>query len=226
MSSIPRSLPSTIFPCPDKSIIPINAINNRPDLCDGTYDQFCTNAPQYTNITDILQAAGQDDLLSYMNTYWLPDAGTTESFWEHEWNKHGTCINTLAPSCYGDAYTPGVEVVDFFTRTVELFKTLDTYTALANAGITPSAEVTYTNQQIQDALTQVTGSAVVLGCTKGALNQAWYSYNVRGSLQTGTFVPTDPAGSGGRGTCPTSGIWYLPKGEDSSAAEEGVDAPE
>jgi len=203
---------------------PTKNLNNRPDLCDGTYDQFCNNAPQYTNITDILQAAGQDDLLSYMNTYWLPDAGTSESFWEHEWNKHGTCINTLAPSCYGDAYTPGTEVVDFFTRTVELFKTLDSYTALANAGITPSTDVTYTNQQIQDALSQVTGSAVVLGCSKGALNQAWYSYNVRGSLQTGTFVPTDPAGSGGRGTCPESGIRYLPKG--GSDGVEDVDAPE
>jgi ribonuclease T2 len=124
-----------------------------------------------------------------------------------------TCINTLAPSCYGDTYTPGVEVVDFFTRTVELFKTLDPYTALANAGITPSTEVKYTNQQIQDALTQVTGSAVVLGCSKGALNQAWYSFNVRGSVQTGTFVPTEPAGSGGEGTCPQTGIRYLPKGE-------------
>jgi ribonuclease T2 len=223
--SIPHLL--ILLPC-SNNLFPTNTIFvlNRPDLCDGTYDQFCTNAPQYTNITNILQAAGQDDLLSYMNTYWLPDTGTSENFWEHEWNKHGTCINTLAPSCYGDAYTPGMEVVDFFTRTVELFKTLDTYTALANAGITPSTEVTYTNQQIQDALTQVTGSAVVLGCTEGALNQAWYSYNVRGSLQTGTFVPTDPAGSGGKGTCPHTGISYLPKGGDAGPAKEGVDATE
>lgn len=161
-----------------------------------------------------------------MNTYWLPNSGTTESFWEHEWNKHGTCINTLAPSCYGETYTPGMEAVDFFTRTVGLFKTLDTYTALANAGITPSAEVTYTNQQIQNALSQVTGSAVVLGCTKGVLNQAWYTYNVRGSLQTGVFVATDPAGSGARGTCPGSGIRYLPKRVGYAAGEEGVDAPE
>jgi Ribonuclease T2 family len=57
-----------------------------------------------------------------MNTYWLPDRGSAETFWEHEWNKHGTCINTLAPSCYGDSYSPGDEVVDFFSRTVELFK--------------------------------------------------------------------------------------------------------
>jgi len=181
-----------------------------PDLCDGSYDEFCTEAPQYTNITQILKAADQSALLDYMNTYWVPNSGTSEHFWEHEWNKHGTCINTLAPSCYGDSYTAGTEVVDFFTRTVALFKTLDSYTALANAGITPSTSKTYTQAEIQAALTAVTGSSVVLGCSSGKLNQAWYSYNVKGSLQTGTFVPTDPAGTG-KSSCPSKGIKYLPK---------------
>ena len=57
-----------------------------------------------------------------MNTYWLPDRGTLEHFWEHEWNKHGTCVNTLAPSCYGEGYQAGDEVIDFFNRAVEVFK--------------------------------------------------------------------------------------------------------
>lgn len=90
---------------------------------------------------------------------------------------------------------------------------LDTYSALSSAGILPSETTTYSLQQIQDALTAVTGSSVVLGCEKGKLNQAWYSYNVRGSLQTGDFVPTEPAGKGGRGTCPKTGISYLPKAD-------------
>lgn len=146
-----------------------------------------------------------------MNTYWLPNSGTSESFWEHEWNKHGTCINTLAPSCYGTSYTAGIEVVDFFARTVGLFQTLDSYKALAAAGITPSSSKTYTSAEIQAALTKVTGYEVVLGCSSGKLNQAWYSYNVKGSVQTGEFVATAPAGKSGRGTCPSTGIKYLPK---------------
>lgn len=101
--------------------------------------------------------------------------------------------------------------MDFFTRTVELFKTLDTYQALADADILPSTSKTYTYAEIEAALTAVTGSVVVLGCSGGKLNQAWYSYNVQGSLQTGNFVPTSPAGKGGRGNCPTRGIRYLPK---------------
>ena len=62
-----------------------------------------------------------------MNTYWTSNTGTAESFWEHEFGKHATCISTLDPSCYTD-YVPQQEVVDFFQTTVNLFKTLDSYT--------------------------------------------------------------------------------------------------
>lgn len=68
--------------------------------------------------------ADNQHLLDFMNTYWLPNRGSAEHFWQHEWSKHGTCINTLSPSCYGDGYTAGQEVVDFFTRTIDLFKVI------------------------------------------------------------------------------------------------------
>jgi ribonuclease T2 len=146
-----------------------------------------------------------------MLKYWLPNYGAPERFWQHEWNKHGTCVNTLAPSCYGDSYKVGDEVVDFFTRAVEVFQGLDTYKALESFGIVPSYTATYTSEEIQTALTNVTGSEVVLGCWGGKLNQAWYSFNVQGSIQTGKFMPTAPVGKSGRGSCPERGIKYLPK---------------
>ena len=97
-----------------------------PDRCDGTYEANCDAARAYTNITQILQAAGQTALLDYMNTYWKDYQGNDESFWEHEWGKHGTCISTLEPKCY-TSYTPQQEVVAYFQKTVDLFKTLDSY---------------------------------------------------------------------------------------------------
>jgi hypothetical protein len=69
-----------------------------------------------------------------METYWPDYHGGDESFWDHEFGKHATCINTLDPSCYY-FYTPQQEVVDFFSRTVELFRGLNTYRFLAAAGI-------------------------------------------------------------------------------------------
>ncbi len=96
----------------------------RPDLCDGTYPTYCTSTPQTHSITTILSSRAPE-LLAYMEKYWLPNSGTLEHFWQHEFNKHATCINTLALSCYGEAYALGDEVVDFFAKATDVFKVCD-----------------------------------------------------------------------------------------------------
>jgi ribonuclease T2 len=98
----------------------------RPDNCDGTYQSNCDATRAYTNITQILTAQGKTALLADMNTYWKDYQGNDESFWEHEWAKHGTCISTFDTDCY-TGYTAQEEVGDFFQKTVDLFKGLDTY---------------------------------------------------------------------------------------------------
>ena len=52
-----------------------------PDHCDGTYDQYCDENRQYTNITEILESYGQTNLLAYMKQYWTDYHGEEESFW-------------------------------------------------------------------------------------------------------------------------------------------------
>ncbi|OCK82429.1 ribonuclease T2 [Lepidopterella palustris CBS 459.81] len=180
-----------------------------PDHCDGTFDANCDANRAYTNITAILQSFGKTDLLNYMNIYWKDYQGNDETFWEHEWGKHGTCVSTLSPSCYTN-YQPTEEAVDFFQKTVDLFQTLPSYDWLAAAGIVPSTTATYTSAAILAALGANRGGfQVTLGCTSGALDEIWYHYDVRGSVQTGDFVATDPDGS--KSTCPSTGIQYLPK---------------
>lgn len=99
---------------------------SRPDHCDGTYDASCDPSRAYTNIAGILTSFGKTSLLNYMQTYWKDYQGNDETFWEHEWAKHGTCISTLDPTCY-TGYTYQEEAVDFFQKTVDLFQTLDSY---------------------------------------------------------------------------------------------------
>ncbi|CAE6511625.1 unnamed protein product, partial [Rhizoctonia solani] len=83
-----------------------------PDHCDGSYDANCAPERELFNITTVLEQSGQQKLLKYMNKvrsllkfpistsiyllfqYWLNNNGTNEEFWEHEYNKHGTCIST------------------------------------------------------------------------------------------------------------------------------------
>ena len=194
-----------------------------PDHCDGTYDANCDSARAYTNITQILTAAGATDLLSYMNTYWKDYQGNDESFWEHEWGKHGTCISTLEPSCYTN-YTPQQEVVAYFQKAVDLFKTLPSFTWLANAGITPSTTATYTSAQVLAALKAPRGVDVSIQCTSAKeLDEIWYFYNVRGSVQDGTFVPVNPGSSSPSSRSPGSTNERLQMDPNHHALLQGSD---
>ncbi|KAI0157340.1 ribonuclease Trv [Xylariaceae sp. FL1272] len=182
-----------------------------PDLCDGSYDQYCGMAPRFDNISDILKHYDQGELIDFMNRYWVANYGTNEHLWAHEYNKHATCINTLAPSCYDEAYKPGVEVVDYFVRAFGLFRMLDTYRALEQAGIEPDSSKTYALADIQSTLEKFSGGRVILKCGRGgALHEAWYVYFVKGSLQSGEFVPARDSFKGDHGNCPQE-VRYLPK---------------
>ncbi|KAL4810550.1 ribonuclease T2-like protein [Aspergillus unguis] len=179
-----------------------------PDHCNGGFDQFCDSHRKYSNISLILVDAGRRDLLDEMSTYWKDYKGDDPNLWEHEWNKHGTCVSTLETHCYSEYY-PQQEVVDYFDRTVDLFHDLPTYKTLAEAGIVPSYTQTYTRQEIEDALSKAHGAAVTVRCRSHRLQEAWYFFNVEGPLQTGKFVPSDPDGQ--TSNCPSSGIFYQPK---------------
>ncbi|KAJ8123965.1 hypothetical protein ONZ43_g204 [Nemania bipapillata] len=174
-----------------------------PDNCDGTYSENCDSSRAYTDITTILQNNGKSSLVSYMQTYWQSNDETTEEFWEHEWSTHGTCISTLDPDCYS-GYTTGEEAADFFQVVVDLFQTLDTYSALSAAGITPSSTKTYTSAQIQAALLKVTGKAAVILCSNSELYQVYYGFFVNGPLQNGNFVASTIVGDSSN--CPSSGV--------------------
>ncbi|KAF2093229.1 ribonuclease T2 [Rhizodiscina lignyota] len=180
-----------------------------PDHCDGTFDASCDHRRNHRNITQILRAFGKHELLTDMHMYWKDWKGNDEYLWQHEFSKHGTCISTLNPECY-DEYEPTQEVPEFFQRAVDLFKDLPTYQWLAEAGIEPSWTKRYTVHEIQAALSKHrNGSTVTLGCRRGALDEIWYHFNVRGSAQYGQYLASDPDGMKSR--CPDFGIKYLPK---------------
>ncbi|OWP04350.1 ribonuclease T [Marssonina coronariae] len=180
-----------------------------PNLCDGTFEESCDPSRKYTKISDILKTFGQTELLSDMHTLWPPGRkGDEEAFWEREWDKHGTCISSLAPSCYND-YTPQQEVVDYFQSAVNLYKKIDSYKFLAEAGIFPSATKTYTASEISEALKRGFGHDVAIRCSGYTLHEISYTFRVRGSVPTGTFEATTPVGV--PVTCPAADIRYVPK---------------
>ncbi|KAJ5634282.1 hypothetical protein N7528_002124 [Penicillium herquei] len=162
-----------------------------PDHCDGGFDQYCDSKRKYNNISLILVDAGRSDLLDYMGEYWKDFRGDDADLWEHEWNKHGTCVSTLEPHCYDD-YIPQQDVVDYFDKAVEIYKERNSYQFLADAGIVPSSRQTYSREDVENALAKGHGAPVTIRCRRGAFNEIWYHFNIAGSLQSGKFVTSDP----------------------------------
>jgi hypothetical protein len=76
---------------------------------------------------------------------------------QHEWDNHGTCYNTLRPSCLPPNSPEGAEAVAFFQQVVALFRTLPTYDWLAQQGITPHPSRSYTLSELTDALKAASG---------------------------------------------------------------------
>lgn len=70
--------------------------------------------------------SGRGDLLDYMSEYWKDYRGDDATLWEHEWNKHGTCVSTLEPHCY-ENYLPQQDVVDYFDKAVEIYQQRPSY---------------------------------------------------------------------------------------------------
>ncbi|KAG6834070.1 hypothetical protein H0H93_012163, partial [Arthromyces matolae] len=62
------------------------------DHCDGSYfKKECDGGRQY-DIAQLLSEQGAQDTLDFMQTYWVDYHGQNEHFWEHEWEKHGSCM--------------------------------------------------------------------------------------------------------------------------------------
>nr|BAK32792.1 ribonuclease T2 [Umbelopsis isabellina] len=168
-----------------------------PDACDGTYAPSggCDSSRQYTNVETIVQNYGTSTLYSDMKTYWPSDAESNNDFWSHEWSKHGTCVSTLAPTCYGSSYTQYEDVTDYLTKVLALRAQYNLYTALANAKITPGGSYTYT--AMQNAIKAAFGVTAKIDCSSGTLSDIEINFNVKG---TSTYVPVNTTGSTCSGT--------------------------
>ncbi|EIW77960.1 ribonuclease T2 [Coniophora puteana RWD-64-598 SS2] len=185
-----------------------------PDNCDGTYEEDCDPSRDYTNITDLLTSQGATSTLDYMEDYWLNDDGTAQELWAHEWATHGTCYSTLEPSCLPSGSPAGAEAVAFFETVVRVFKTLPTYTWLADAGITPDDGATYELSDVLGALESGSGGYTpAVSCDDDALSAISWYFNLQGSVIDGTFIQIDATDDS---SCPSSGIKYPPKESSDS----------
>lgn len=116
-----------------------------PNQDSGDYPCFCTDAPFDPTAIAPIQTA--------MNTDWPSLNGNSQSFWSHEWSKHGTCAS--------DVFSTQLE---YFSGALQARQKYDIVAALAKASIQPSNSVGFTMQQFKDALTTAYGAAGMVQC--------------------------------------------------------------
>ncbi|KAJ6526243.1 ribonuclease, partial [Mycena vulgaris] len=190
-----------------------------PDKCDLTFSENCDPSRAYTGIASLLTAQGASSTLSTMQTFWKDINGNDETFWEHEWSTHGTCMSTLKPTCLPSGSAKGAEAVAFFQTVVKLFQALPTFTWLSNQGITPSASTTHTLASLTAAIRAESGFTPSFDCSGSNLNAVAYYFHLRGSIIDGSFVQISAPESG---TCPTTGIKYPLKTGTSTTTSGGT----
>ncbi|KAF3908996.1 hypothetical protein ABW20_dc0110217 [Dactylellina cionopaga] len=191
-----------------------------PDRCDSSYEGYCDPSREVTGdqITEIIEQVGGHNLLRYMRRYWKDNASVDGDLWSHEYNKHATCFSSGRPQCYSGASAtfdkhathPQKDVFDYFYKTVELFKGLDTYEVLKAGGIVPSTTKKYTLAEIQAAVVKAFGVTATVGCTKdtNTLSEIWYHFHVKGgNVYSGEYLPIN----GGVSFCKAVDINYPPK---------------
>ncbi|KAJ2384522.1 hypothetical protein GGI05_004982 [Coemansia sp. RSA 2603] len=178
-----------------------------PDTCTGdqTGDSGFDNSRIYTNISSIIEESGDAELVDAMNLHWPSNKGDNNAFWSHEWNKHGTCVSTLNPRCYGPEYKKYRDVIDYFSAVLGLRKKYDLYKALSDKGIEPSDSEQYTADEFKRALRDGLGIEAAIKCKSGRLEEIWTWFVVRDAA---VYVPVNQTFASD--TCKNSFV-YTPK---------------
>jgi ribonuclease T2 len=155
-----------------------------PENSDGTYPQDCSNTP-----FDPSQVA---PIASDLNKYWISLNGPSETFWSHEFEKHGTCAADVLPTELG-----------YMNATLGLRAQYDITPALAAAGILPSSTTSFSKAQFQAAVTKAFGYPVLVSCDKnGHINGATVCVSKNLTAQS--------CGSVTYGSCTASSLYLLP----------------
>ncbi|KAI8067463.1 ribonuclease T2-like protein [Gongronella butleri] len=156
------------------------------DYCTKGWPQFCDPSRERTNITDILVSRGAFKLMHDMNNMWPNSQGNVDNFWSHEWNKHGTCMDTFKPSCYKNK-DPIEGMINFFNATVQIYEKYDLYKVLKRHGVVPGRK--YNTKKVQEIIKHEFGMMPDLQCKNDKLTEAWMYLYFKGPITMQQIVP-------------------------------------
>lgn len=127
-----------------------------PSNYDGSYPQDCYTEAKPFNASQI------QSLLPDLRAFWTDYKAAEPSFWEHEWNKHGTCASIIQSL---------KNELSYFGSTLKVLSILDIPSKLAKHGIVPDASKPYSVASIKEALNAELGGAPTITCSNGYIGE-------------------------------------------------------
>ncbi len=137
-------------------------------------------------------------LLTNLTSVWPSYKGNQGKFWQHEWEKHGTCLRT---------YRGVDDVYAYFTTALHLHQQANLVHRLALGGIVPTLTKNYTKAALEAALTEHESAPILMCDRRHQLSEVRFVYNVYPHAEQFTFVPLK---HDMRSSCPTKGIVFVP----------------
>ncbi|KAK9675915.1 hypothetical protein RND81_11G041200 [Saponaria officinalis] len=123
-----------------------------PNYNDGGYPSNCDSSKPF-DVSEL-----DDDFLSKLTAEWpsftCPNIGT--KFWAHEWNKHGTCAESIFTN-----------ERDYFQAALDLKQKTNLLQALNNANIKPNDEF-YNVEDVKEAMKNEIGFYPWIECNRDA----------------------------------------------------------
>ncbi|KAJ6811977.1 ribonuclease 1-like [Iris pallida] len=120
-----------------------------PNYNDGTYPSNCDSRTPYV-------ASKISDLTRRMQSDWPTLAcpsGSGQTFWSHEWSKHGTCSESI------------LNQHGYFQAALNLKQQVNLLQILTSAGIQPNDQY-YSLDSISQAIAQATGHTPGIECNR------------------------------------------------------------
>ncbi|XVF43123.1 hypothetical protein PTKIN_Ptkin02bG0015300 [Pterospermum kingtungense] len=155
-----------------------------PNYDNGSYPEYCDSSNPF-NESEI------SDLLSSMSINWPSlscPSSDGESFWSHEWDKHGTCSESV------------LDQHSYFETALNLKNQTQLLQILKSAGINPDGG-SYSLESIRDAIKEGTGYTAWIQCNEDSsgnkqLYQVYLCVDTSGSnLIECPVFPTGKCGS-------------------------------
>ncbi|KAG0082496.1 ribonuclease T2-like [Podila epicladia] len=129
--------------------------------------------------------------------------GNNNCFWSHEWNKHGTCISNLDPSCTSNP-VKGKDKYSYFSKGLELRAKFDLFKALAAKMIFPSQSKRFWTEDVRDAIKAEFDVDPGLYCKNGTLHEVWLYFKVKNRDHPVSSSPLSLFGPLCNSGCPSS----------------------